>query len=439
MKNSIILAVTGLPILHSKSPVMFNRVFHFLGTSNSHTYTRLAVSQAKDAIYLMKELDIAGLNVTAPFKKEIIPYLDEIEPSAALIGGVNTIVNHNGKLKGFNTDTIGVSQSFQYHGIDIKGKRCIVLGAGGAGRAALYTLVQAGAHVYLVNRTFAKAQETTKTLGGIPREINTLPQLLKETDILISTLSASLDIIDTTWLKKDLIVFDANYKKSPLSLKAQECGCIVLKGEEWLLNQALPAYSHFLNQKTNPAIQQVMRDSLHSPTRSQIKNIALVGFMGCGKTTIGRLLAKKINYTYIDIDQLIEEQEHYNIPSIFSNKGEPYFRQVEKSILNRELANRTQTVFCCGGGAVLDDENKNTLQQHALTVWLYSSIDVTLQRLKPGTRPLLDCPDPGNRARELLKQRLIHYARAADILVLNENHPHSAMEKIYDEINQTIN
>lgn len=405
-------------------------------------YTRLAAADAGEAIFLFKELGLTGMNVTAPFKNEIMPFLDEIEDAGAAVGGINTvvsrIVNQKCRLNGFNTDIAGVADSFTKRGIDISSKTAVVLGAGGAGRAAAYALKKSGAHVIIVNRTYEKAVQAAQSLNCSPRKLEDLETLLNQAHIFVSTLSAALDIIPALWLKKELVVFDANYKKSPLCRKARERGCTVLRGEEWLLNQAIPAYCHFTRSSFDDSLVPLMQDALRTTPFTNVNNIALTGFMGCGKTTVGKLLAAKTQSDFADIDQLIEEHEGKPIARIFSDHGEPYFREVEKAILKRELENRTRTVFSCGGGAVLDDSNKTVLQKNALTVWLYSSIPTTLKRVanQPGTRPLLDCPDPGTAARELLENRLIHYTRAADLVAANEKAPETAAEKIYDELKQ---
>jgi shikimate kinase len=255
---------------------------------------------------------------------------------------------------------------------------------------------------------------------------------------LISAIPADANIIPEAWLRKDLVVFDANYKKSFLSEKAQNRGCRVIKGEEWLLNQAVPAYRYFLGTTPEKTAIEAMRTALLSASATKPRNVALVGFMGCGKTAIGRLLAKKMGLVFKDTDDLIEAREGRSIPEIFKTDGEAYFRKVEKAILKQELENHTGVVYGCGGGVVLDEKNKKNLKTNALVVWLYSSIETTLKRIPPGTRPLLDCPNPEEKARDLLDRRLIHYSRAADLIVSSEMSAEKTSEKIHEEISKTF-
>lgn len=431
-------AVTGSPILHSKSPLMFNAVFRHQSMDKYYSYSRIAASSAEEAIFLFKELKLTGMNVTAPFKKDIIDQLDTIEIPAARIGGVNTIIRESKGLKGFNTDYIGVMESLKQNNVHIKNKRCIVLGAGGAGGAAIYGLTQEKAEVIILDQDFKRSRDAAENFGGRVEKVENLESLLSSSDILISAIPANADIIPEAWLKKNLVVFDANYKKSFLSEKAQKRGCKVIKGEEWLLNQAVPAYRYFLGTTPNQTAIETMRTSLLPASATKPRNVALVGFMGCGKTAIGKLLAKKMGLVFKDTDDLIEAREGRSIPEIFKTDGEAYFRKVEKAILKQELDNFTGVVYGCGGGVVLADENKQILKSNALVVWLYSSIEMSLKRIPPGTRPLLDCPDPEEKARNLLDRRLIHYSRAADLIVSSEKSAEKTAEKIHEEINKTF-
>lgn len=433
----MLLAVTGNPILHSKSPVIFNTIFEQLGIDA--VYTRIAANDAAEAVYLFNELGLIGMNVTAPFKQAVIGHLDHIDPAARKIGGVNTVVREPDGLKGYNTDHLGVTRSLHNRGIVIGGKNCIVIGAGGAGRAAVYGLMQEKADVTIVNRTHGKAIKAARHFGCRAAKIETLPELLKTTHILVSTLSAAVDRIPGEWLHPRLVVFDANYKQSPLSQKAQTVGCTVIKGEEWLLNQAVPAYRHFLGHTLDdPALLQTVRQKLLAEPPPTPKNIALIGFMGSGKTTVGQLLAERLRFTFKDLDHLLEQKTRRTIPEIFETDGEAVFRALETKILKEELPQHQRVVYGCGGGVSGAAENRQTLRADSQAVWLYSSLKTTLERIPAGTRPLLETGDPVQTARDLLNQRLPGYARTADIIVNSEPKASRVAEKIHDEISITF-
>ncbi len=437
--NEKIFAVTGNPVLHSKSPLMFNGIFE--RQSIPAVYARLAASTAEEAIFLFKQLRLSGMNVTAPFKQDIIQYLDIVEPAAVRIGGVNTVVREKERLKGYNTDYIGVVESLKKNNIPIRDRKCVILGAGGAGRAAAYGLVKEKANVIIVNRTFSTARVVARSFGGKrcrAERIERLEEVLKSSDILVSTLAADIDIVPATWLRKDLVVMDANYKKSFLSEKAQNRGCQVIKGEAWLLNQAVPAFQYFLGATANETVVEIMRKALLSSPPGKPKNIALVGFMGSGKSAAGKILASQMGFSFKDLDELIEAKEGRSIPDIFKTDGEDYFRKIEKTLLKTELESHFGVVYACGGGVVIDKQNREILKQNALVIWLYSTIDTALKRILPGTRPLLDSDDPKKKAQEILNKRMAAYAAAADLIVSSEKTADKVAEKIHEEIRRTF-
>lgn len=429
MSMPSLFAVTGDPVLHSKSPLMFNAVLESEGV-----YCRLAAHSAEEAVFLFKELGLRGMNVTAPFKRDIMDHLDEVEDAAITIGGVNTVVALDHGLAGYNTDHIGVTESFKRFGIQLRGNRCIVLGAGGAGRAAAYGLLKEDVAVTVINRTYEKAVAVARSLGCGVEKIEFLRDRLQTADILVSTLAADIDIIPAQWLSEGLVVFDANYKRSALSQKAMDQGCLLIKGEEWLLNQALPAYGHFLGASPTPGVIEKMRQALQGPPPAKPRNVALIGFMGSGKSSVGKTLAQLMGWAFRDLDQLLEEQEGRTIPEIFKTSGEAYFRAKEKALLEQELANNTGMVYALGGGAAIDPANREVLKRHALTIWLYTRVETIVSRMPRGTRPLLDCENPVQRAREILTGRLNDYAAASDLMVNSETGIRQTAEKIHAEI-----
>ncbi len=450
-KENIILAVTGNPILHSKSPVIFNTIFQDLQMNDSHVYTRIAANTPAGAMFLFKELRLTGMNVTAPFKGGIMDYLDEVDDAAKTIGGVNTVVRENENIKGYNTDYMGVTGTLESQGVALEGKKCVVLGAGGAGRAAVYGLVKEKAIVTLVNRTYSNATRVAKEFGCEARDISSLQNLLKDADILVSTMPSGVDIIPADWLHMGLVVFDANYKKSLLIEKAEKKDCQTIKGEEWLLNQAIPAYGHFLGAEQAELINKtkVLGGVGHLALREGIfqkgsdppeaKVIALVGFMGSGKSYIGKKLAQKLGFAFKDLDEMSEKMTGHSIPDFFSMHGERAFRYLEKEVLAEALLPGGGIVIACGGGVVLDAENREILKDNSLVIWLYSSIATSLKRIPKGTRPLLDYEDPEKEAQRILNERLFRYAQAANLVVSSEGEASQVVEKICDEIDKAFN
>jgi shikimate dehydrogenase len=434
IETTKIFAVTGKPVLHSKSPILFNPLFQ--KDKENAVYIRLSVEQASEAIAFFKEIGLSGMNVTSPFKQRIMPMLDTTDPTAEAIGAANTVVQDGEILKGSNTDHLGVISSFQQQALRLKGRQCLVLGAGGAGKAAVFGLVKEGADVTVVNRTYGKAVQTAKTMGCRAAPLDDLRSLLKTAGILVSALAPRVNPVRREWLQPSHIVFDANYPLSPLIEMALSQGCTVIRGEEWLLNQAVPVYKLFTGKVAD---RQLMKDTLSDDFKSErnYDNISLIGFMGCGKTTVGRILAKKLEYSFKDIDTLIEEREGQTITQIFRTQGEQYFRSKEKAVLS-EIQTGKNAVYACGGGIAQDPANRKTLAQNSLVVWLHSPLEIIHQRIAPGSRPLLDGDGQGEKPGILFTQRIPYYAKTTDLAVFNNTPPEKTAERIHEEIHKSF-
>jgi len=426
--------VVGNPILHSKSPFIYSQLFSRYQVNAA--YTRIAADSADEAIFIFNKIGFSGMNITAPFKVDVLKFLDQIDESVKATEAVNTIVKDSNKLKGYNTDIYGVTESFYKRKIKISGRNIVILGAGGAARAAAYGLIQNGANVVIVNRTTEKAQKIAKKFRCTYAGIEQLRDLIKSSTILVSTLPAEVDVVKKNWLERDYIVFDANYKSSLLSQKAFLRGCTVIKGEEWLLNQALLAFKYFTGETPD---ETGMKDLLGSEISTQkTKNVSLIGFMGAGKSLIGKELAKRLNWKYVDIDDLIESKAGKTIPDIFRGEGEDSFRQIESQIL-KEIIKKNHFVISCGGGIVLKNENRIILKENSLCIWLFSTIEKSLNRIKKGSRPLLETENPLRVAQRIFDKRKGLYTQTADIIVNSENKSvKNIVEKIYEEISKTF-
>jgi len=429
------LAVTGNPVLHSKSPCMFNELFS--RNETPATYFRLAANSAKEAVILMRALNLRGMNVTAPFKEDIMACVDEVDHEARLIGGVNTVVNDNGKLTGYNTDHFGVAQSLLDAGEILQGRKCVVIGAGGAGKAAAYGLMKRGAHVTIVNRTVDKAREAAAKFNCQFAGMDQLQEVLQAADIVVFSLAQNINPVEPGWLLPRHVIFDANYKSSEFSGAARQKGCKIIEGLDWLLNQAVPAYMHYFGVMPDAA---VMKAGLSTYNLNDKRDkIAMIGFMGSGKTTTGKKLAKTMGYSFVDTDDLVVEQEKMSIPDIFREKGEEYFRDAEREVLQRIIQSEGKQVISCGGGLVLNDENRALLTKYCLVLWLYASPEAIVKRIKPGTRPLLNVENPVEKATELFEQRKFTYASATDMLVNTEIfRSEDIAQKIHEEISKTF-
>jgi len=321
--NKRIYAVAGNPILHSRSPQLF-----FAACEKAEIpaiYTRLYAENAEEIIQTAREIGISGLNITAPFKESIIPLLDEIQSDARKIGAVNCVIFENGKTTGYNTDFIGVSDALSSHRITISKKNCLVIGAGGAAKAAVYALLKNGGNVTLVNRSADRAQKVAEQFGVATIPLAEIDSILIKTDLVISTTPALSPLFDVTKLPQHATLFDANYGNSPLITAAKVKGINTISGEEWLIYQAIPTFKLFFGRATD---YKTMFSGFAK--KQQKKSPLFVGFMMSGKTKIGKQMAENTNQPFYDTDELISEDENASISEIFSKKGEKQFREIEQ-------------------------------------------------------------------------------------------------------------
>lgn len=252
------LAVVGNPIAHSKSPLIFH--FLFDAVNLEYSYEKLLLQSAKEIPELF-ENGYSGLSVTAPFKQSIIPFLDELSAEAKSIGSLNTVVLKEGKLCGYNTDWLGVFNALIENGVDFTKKKCLILGAGGAARAAVYALLIRKASVQIYNRSEEKAKAIAEEFKIEHCRKENLQKAVSEAEILIDTLPAGISLLKPEWLRKSLVVLDASY---PTSVYADRKDIQLIGGEHWLLHQALPAFKLFtgIDMNTKEYNQQALLDML---------------------------------------------------------------------------------------------------------------------------------------------------------------------------------
>jgi shikimate dehydrogenase len=269
-------ALTGISIAHSKSPQLFAAAY----PHTSDSYILMPARSAEEAVQLFRTNGLHGMNVTMPFKKDIVPFTDVQSDEVKAIGAANTIVNRDGKLYAYNTDVNGVADSFIRRNIVLENKKALVLGAGGAGQAAAYALSKAGAEVLWANRTKTKLMESfgelwrvengeRRTESGDKRTVaiaslstlhsplSTLHSPLSKTlhsqfsilnsqfSIIVNTLPAEADFLRTLRFHKHQVVLDADYANSPLYRQATSDGAEYISGYSWLLWQAVPAFELF--------------------------------------------------------------------------------------------------------------------------------------------------------------------------------------------------
>ncbi|MCX6771429.1 MAG: hypothetical protein NTX79_05225 [Candidatus Micrarchaeota archaeon] len=420
MAPTKLFASTGKPIMQSASPQMHNAGFAACGIHA--IYTRLSAGSMEEALETARQIGMSGLNVTAPFKQDACRLADSLGSNARATGAVNTLlISRSGKTRGFNTDVDGVQSALAAAGVKLTGASAVVLGAGGAARAAAYALCKSGASVTVANRTVGKAKEIASRFGCSQCSLDgkSLGKILPCAQVIVSTLSTKERVVPTHLLKKGTVLLDAFYSSETLlSQDAAKAGCKVIDGREWLLHQGAAAFTLFTRK---PAPQAVMRKALQSAAgKPQKKSTALIGFMGSGKSTAALLIGKKTGMPVLDTDDMVERMAGMRISCIFERNGEARFRALEASAV-KEACKRKGTVISLGGGAILDPKSAFLIKDSCIMVWLWASADEALLRLKGDpSRPLINRKDRLRVARSILRARMPTYAACADIVVGTE-------------------
>lgn len=272
--------VIGNPVEHSLSPALHNAAFQELGLNN--VYTAFCVSDVESAIRGFRALGIQGVSVTIPHKVSVIPFLDEIDPIAKNIGAVNTIINNQGKLKGYNSDGFGALKALSDAGVDINNKKLVILGSGGAARAIAFTLAMEtklgilsilGIEKDQLNQLVTDISTHTSTnVSGLLISSTGWDECLHAADVIIHCTPTGMhphvdqSIIPMEMLRPDQVVFDVVY--TPLVTKllkfAEQSGCTTIRGIEMFINQAVFQFELWTGK---PAPVSVMRTILEQHLR----------------------------------------------------------------------------------------------------------------------------------------------------------------------------
>ncbi|AFH64622.1 shikimate dehydrogenase [Paenibacillus caseinilyticus] len=272
--HTILYGVFGDPVRHSKSPVMLNRAFDVAGINAAYGAFHILPGTLKDAVAGIRALGFRGVNVTVPHKLEVMSYLDEIDEGARVIGAVNTVVNEGGRLIGYNTDGIGYIRSLKEEtGIELKGRKVLMIGAGGAARGVGYALAQEGAeHIYIANRTKEKALDLADALGGYGsisgHGLDEIHELVGDAALIVNNtlvgMYPNVDEVpmDISLIREDHVVSDLIYNplETRLLREAREKqGATVHSGLGMFIYQGAYAFEYWTGQ---PAPVEAMRKAV---------------------------------------------------------------------------------------------------------------------------------------------------------------------------------
>ena len=397
----------GEKLGHSFSPAIHGKLADY-------EYRLYELSPGQLGPFLEKK-EFDGLNVTIPYKKTVIPYCDELTEAAKSIGSVNTIVKRaDGTLLGHNTDYDGIMWLLKNAGAQVKGKKAVVLGTGGASLTVQAALRNLGAaQVVVISRSGEENYENIARHADAKILINATP-----VGMYPKTGVSPVDLDVFTALEG---VFDVVYNpaKTQLLLEAEKRGIPCANGLGMLVAQAKAACERFTGQPVADEKVYTIKAEMERTTR----NVMLIGMPGSGKSTVGAALAESLGRRLVDVDERIVEMAGCSIPEIFAKDGEEGFRQIEHQALC-EVSKESGLVIATGGGVVTRPENLDPMRQNSLIVWLLR--DTAL--LPKDGRPL----SQANSLTEMFKVREPLYRAAADCIADNNGSLEDTVKQILE-------
>ncbi len=394
----------GKSLAHSYSP----QIHSYLGDYSYELFEK----QPEELEEFLKQGDFSGINVTIPYKKDVIPYCSRLTDCARRMGAVNTIVRQkDGSLIGHNTDYFGFLSTVQRTGISVSGKKVLVLGSGGASVTASKVLEELGARLIVISRAGENNYNNLNLHQDAAMIVNTTPVGMYPNN--------GISPVDLTLFPNLEGVIDIIYNPSrtQLLLDAEKLHIPNENGLWMLVAQAKEAAEWFTGKKISDAVIS----EIHQKLAIQTENLVLIGMPGCGKSTVGKLLAEKCGKKFVDADAEIIHAAGMSIPDIFRLEGETGFRMRETTVL-QELGKRSGLVIATGGGCVTREENYPLLHQNATIYWLQRDIHT----LPSDGRPLSKAHSP----EKLYAVRKPMYERFADRIVSNDSTPEEAASTI---------
>lgn len=408
MVNKLRCGLIGKPLGHSYSPEIHAELDDY-----EYTLTELEENEVGD--YLRSD-KFDATNVTIPYKKTVMQFLDEISPEARRIGSVNTITHlPNGGLKGDNTDYYGFSYMLDRAGIDVKDKIVVVIGNGGASMTARTVTADRGAKEVKILTEEENTSENLPKFADAEILVNTSPVGMYpgngKSPVPIDLFPHLIGVVDVVY----------NPAKTALMLDAEERGIACISGLSMLVAQAKAASEYFTGKKIpDSEISRIVRK-----IELRNENITLVGMPGCGKSTIGKALSENLGREFVDIDEVIVERAGMSIPEIFAKYSEPYFRDLESECLD-DISKKSSLIIATGGGSVMREKNIRMIRQNSITIFLRRDISL----LPKDGRPV----SQANDLNALFEKRLPFYKKTADYEIEVVPDPDENVKKIKETL-----
>lgn len=427
-------ALFGWPLGHTMSPELHASLFATDGYDAAYLAVAVPPEKLADALRLAKK-KLRGINLTIPHKQAVLPLLDELDDGARDLHSVNTIAFTDGISKGFNTDILGFSASLQKDEIKLSGKKVLLLGYGGAAAVMGYHCAKSGASLTITGRNHEKAAALAAQLREIlpSGKISSCERRRIPRDIQVVVNGTPLGMFpkeEACPLRflphKTEYVFDAIYNPPITSTMKLAHGRKpkARDGLYMLVMQAAHAQTLWTGRTFPPAACETILKRLYAKMavkrlgdKYHKSNLVLCGFMGSGKTTAGRKLARLMGLRFVDADRYLEEQEGMSIPEIFEKCGEPHFRALETKYLTA-LSKEEGLVLALGGGAVLRPENVQAVKTTGLLVHLDTPFYRIVKNLSySNSRPLLQQGDKMTQTRKLYNARKGIYHEVSDLSI----------------------
>ncbi len=404
----MIAAVIGSPISHSLSPKLFSFMATNEGVDIDYQAIDVSLADSKEFLEtLKKNKNFRGLNVTIPLKEVFLDQIDDASPEVKIIGALNVLHIKDDKIYGHNTDVIGIERTLKEKKFSIDGKACLLLGAGGAAKATAYVLGKQNAKVVYVYNLSDKNVELVKNfqthfpntkwvvLNEKSPELN--PSL--EIDLVVNSTPLGMTgkdsgeeffkVVDLVKFKEGALAFDLVYTPAETEFikKLKGLQVATIGGLGMLIYQALGTWSIWNGEISNePQMRADLAFFLSGilKLRQKCHSLYLTGFMGVGKSHVGRHLARLLDLEFIDTDLLLEKNEGEKISVLFKNKGEAYFRQKEseciKNVVSQSL--KKNVIVALGGGALIKEDNLETIVKgKGQLIYLKADLTILNQRI----------------------------------------------------------